>query len=265
MNCPEVQHLIPDFLLGETDDDQARGLQDHARGCDACRRELEHLGFLWSKLGVIPEEQPGPGLREGFYAMLESRLAPGPKRVSLGDWVRGWWPRRPALQLGLALGLAVLGMGAGWLLKPGGNGEGTAVARLGDELEQTKNTVAVSLLSQTSPFDRLQGVQVSAGLSRPEDSTLESLLTILDSDPSVSVRLAAVEALFLFADRPRVKEGILASLPRQESPLVQVALVDLLVGIKEKRALRALEELIKNQELEPDVQTRIQRGIQALS
>jgi hypothetical protein len=44
-----------------------------------------------------------------------------------------------------------------------------------------------------------------------------------------------------------------------------VALVDLLVGIKEKRALRALEELIQNKELEPDVHRRIQRGIQALS
>lgn len=265
MNCPEAQSLIPDFLLGETDDARARDLQDHARRCEACRRELEHLGFLWSKLGVITEEQPGPRLRERFYSMLESRLAPSPRRVSLGDWVRGWWPRRPALQFGLALALAVLGMGAGWLLKPGGSGEEAAFTRLSDELERTRNTVAVSLLNQVSPFDRLQGVQYSAGLSQPDDSTLESLLSILDSDPSVSVRLAAVEALFLFSDRPRVKEGILAALPRQDSPLVQVALVDLLVGIKEKRALHSLEELIRNKELEPDVQSRIRRGIQTLS
>ena len=265
MNCQDLKKLIPDYLLGQLDENGNRHLQAHIRGCAECRRELEHLTFLWTKLGVIPEEQPSERLRGRFYAMLEAQRDRGKKRVFLGDWVQGWWPRRPALQFGLAFVLAVLGLTAGLLLRPGGSADRAAVAQLRGEMDRMRNTVAVSLLNQPSAFDRLQGVQWTSRLDRPEAATLESLLVILDSDPNVNVRLAAVEALFLFADSPRVKEGILDSLPRQDSPLVQVALVDLLVSIKEKRALRAFEELNRNKRLVPDVQVRVKESIRTLS
>jgi len=264
MNCQEARSRIPDRLMGELPDGEARDLQAHVGRCDACRRELEHLSFLWTKLGVLPEERPSERLRGRFYGMLEAKMKHEKKRVSLADWIRGWWPQRPALQLAMMLLVAAAGLGAGFLIRPAPPA-GDEVARLRGEVDAMRNTVAVSLLNQASAIDRLSGVQWTSRIPQPDDSTLETLLDILETDPNVNVRLAAVDALFLFSDRPQVKEGIVAVLPGQDSPLVQVALVDLLVGIKEKRALRAFEELIRNKKLVPDVKNRVEQGIRTLT
>jgi hypothetical protein len=44
-----------------------------------------------------------------------------------------------------------------------------------------------------------------------------------------------------------------------------VALIDLLVGVREKRAVEAFKTLIQNEKLNPDVKQKAQLGIQQLS
>jgi len=62
-----------------------------------------------------------------------------------------------------------------------------------------------------------------------------------------------------------VKDRIVQSLAGQESPLVQVALIDLLVGIREKRAVDAFKTLIQNEKLNPDVKKKAEFAIKQLS
>jgi len=94
---------------------------------------------------------------------------------------------------------------------------------------------------------------------------LDALLQALDNDPNVNVRLAAADALYLFASNPEVKEGLLKSLARQESPLVQSALIDLLVVSREQRAVQALKTLIGGEKLRPEIKKKAELGIQQLS
>jgi HEAT repeat protein len=87
----------------------------------------------------------------------------------------------------------------------------------------------------------------------------------LNRDPNVNVRLAAVDALYLFYDHPEVKEGLIHSLAGQTSALVQMSLVNLLVEIRERRAVEALERLIQDQNLNPKVKKRAEMGLTQLS
>ena len=57
----------------------------------------------------------------------------------------------------------------------------------------------------------------------------------------------------MFSDQPGVLDQLALSLAHQESPLVQVALIDLLIGIQEKKSLQALKQLIQTQDINPDV------------
>jgi HEAT repeat protein len=127
-----------------------------------------------------------------------------------------------------------------------------------------RQTVALSLLNQTSATERLQGISYSTGVTNPRPQTLEALVQTLDSDPNPNVRLAAVEALYLFRSRPGIKDSLVRSLAIQDSPIVQVALIDLLVEIRDARAAAALEALIKNDKLNPDVKKLAEQGIKQL-
>jgi len=175
-------------------------------------------------------------------------------------------PRKPAYQLALALVLLAAGIGSGYVMSVRSRTTArTEAAGLKSEVDEMRRILAVSLLKQASPSERLLGVSWSARIDRPGDEIIRALLDTLNYDSNVSVRLAAVDALYLFYGRPEVKEGLIDSLARQSSPLVQMSLINLLVEIRERRAAEALERLIRDEKLNPKVKKRAELGLVLLS
>lgn len=105
----------------------------------------------------------------------------------------------------------------------------------------------------------------SARIDQPGEEIIQTLLETLRNDPNVNVRLATIDALYLFYDHPEVKEGLIHSLAGQTSPLVQLSLINLLVEIRERRAVKALERLIQDEKLNPKVKKRAELGLTQLS
>ncbi len=270
MNCEKTQERFADYLTGDLDDGGRREVQEHLLACAPCREDLENLTVVWAKLGVLPEEQPGGGLRHRFYAMLEEykdglearEKAPRPAGVMAG-W-RDWFTfRRPAFAASFSAFLLLFGLGAGWLLN-GRRAGGVRNADLSREVQDMRQQVALSLLSQGSATERIQGIGYSAAVENPNDKTLAALFDALDNDPNPNVRLAAVDALYLFRNRPGVRESLVKSLAVQNYPLVQVALIDFLVEVREARAAEALKSLIERNELTPEVKKRAEQGLKQI-
>ena len=271
MKCNEIRDLFPDALTGELAAADRAKLEIHIAGCPFCADELRSLSETWTRLGVLPTERPTASMSGRFYAMLEAErrqaeaeLASAPERRARKPLFSGWRIRLPAFQFGLGALPIAAGLGAGLLLGSGGAvGGGTEALR--GQVDALRQTVAVALLDKPSSSDRLQGLSYTREVSRPGQSTLDALLRTLDGDPSVSVRLAAVDALYIFAGDPAVKDGIIASLAHQESPLVQVALIDLLVDLREKKAVDSLRALLGNKAIEPGVRQKAEKGISQLT
>ncbi len=270
MKCEDIKERFPDFLTGDLDPRAKSEFDGHIAACVSCGEELRRLSEIWTKLGVLPTEQPSNALRDRFYAMLEAyrdgleaerKKAEAPLKRKFFLSLEQLWPRRPAFQFAAALLLMIAGISGGYFLR----NPGASVARLGKEVDDMRQMAAVSLLQQSSATERLRGVSVGAQLKQPGKNMLDALLQTLDGDPNVNVRLAAVDALYLFASNPDVKDGILQSLTRQESPIVQTALIDLLVEIRERRAVDALKSLIGNEKIVPEVKKKAEFGIQQLS
>jgi hypothetical protein len=270
MNCEKIQDKFADYLTGDLDAVERQNVQGHLSACASCRKEIEDLTAVWTKLGVLPEEQPSGALRHGFYAMLEDYKArlegSGQLRRRSRAWA-GWkeWVtfRRPSFAASFSIFLLVAGLGAGWLLG-GVGGRSARLSALQREVQEVRQTAALSLLSQPSASDRLQGISYSAAVKNPSAKTLVALVDTLNTDSSPNVRLAAVEALYLFRNQAGVRECLVSSLAVQNSPLVQVALIDLLVEIREQRAGEALKALVKNDKLNPDVKKLAEQGIKQL-
>ncbi len=270
MNCDQLKSLIPDYLSHNLQENMMAEIEGHITSCADCSKEVESLTKIWLKLGSIPEEEPGAALRIRFETMLEAyqqgmRQAELTKnwREILNGWLEKWLPRKPISQLATAVILLLAGLVIGTrigMIKKG-NGE---LTQLRQEVQDMRKTVTLSLLKQTSPVERLQGVSFSNQLQRPDSEILIALLNTLNNDPNVNVRLAAVDALYLFNNLPMVRQGLIESLKEQNSPLVQIEIIDLLVEIREKRSINALKQLIQDEKLNSTVKERAEWGLNQL-
>lgn len=267
MKCNEARSRIADLLQEGSGGAETERVREHLAACPACWQEWQEMHETWTRLGLLPEEQPSPSLRRDFYRQLEAsrRQLGAAGQRPLRDRLRGLLPdlRRltPAMRLAAATLVVAAGFGAGLFLgSGGGNGTGK-IERLSREVDSLQQQMTLSLLSQPSASARLQGISLTSRVQEPDPSLIAALLDTLDNDPSVNVRLSAVDALYLFSGREDVKAALSASLARQTSPLVQIALIDLLVSLKEKQAATALKKLLADKKIIPEVQQRAQLGI----
>jgi hypothetical protein len=271
MKCKDIREKFLDFLTGEIEEISKDEVESHISACTSCREELEGLSEIWTKLGVLPEEKPSKTLRTRFYDMLQAYkqgIERDKAKPGLGEILKAWfsrlWPRHPAWQLVFSLVLLFAGLAAGYFLNFNGKRDSEMV-QLRQDVQNIRQTLAVSLLDQPSPSERLRGVSLSYSLEKPGERILEALLNTLNNDSNINVRLAAADALYLFYQNSAVKEGLIHSLSLQTSPLVQAELIDLMVSMRERQAVDSLKRLLADEKLNPDVKQKAEQGIQQLS
>ncbi len=265
MECKRVRELFPDRWAGTIDPAEEARVGTHLAGCATCREEWASLGRLWEGLARLPGEEPGARVRPRFYAMLEGYeqgLAQARDGGRTGIWA--WFFARPALQFGLASLLLAFAFAGGYAVRGSRNGHEELLV-LRDEVHEMRRMVTLSLLKQQSASERLKGVSWSGSVSRPDPEFLATLVHTVDYDPNVDVRLAAVDALSRFAGDSGVREGLIRSLKKQDSPMVQISLIDLLVQLHEREAAGALKQLVDDDHQNQVVRQRAQWGLQKLS
>jgi Putative zinc-finger len=260
MECREIEGLLPDYLQNALTDDEARVVAAHVTTCAACREEVE----LWNALAAIPQEQPTPMLRRQFEMMLEAyQQGRGHKsEVAKAPFWLGWY--RGFVPAGVALALLAIGF-LGGLYVERNRTDTTELASLHRELTSTRQLVALSMLQQQSASDRLQGVSWSRQIEVADPQIMDALLHTLRSDASVDVRLAALDAVRRYADQVPVRVNIEDSFQQQKSPLVQIALVDLMVDLNDRSAVEKLKRFQQTPNLNPAVRQRVEWGINQLS
>jgi HEAT repeat protein len=94
---------------------------------------------------------------------------------------------------------------------------------------------------------------------------IDALLSTLNHDDNVNVRLATLEALAPLAANPTVRLGLVRALPHQDSPLVQSALADVMVQLQERTSVPRLRALLRQADLDSTVKSKIEESIQTLS
>ncbi|MFC1650525.1 HEAT repeat domain-containing protein [Candidatus Latescibacterota bacterium] len=272
MKCDKFTELIPDFLAGYLDSDTKEQIASHIKECTNCKSELEQFETTWEKLGELPENEPGPALRENFYSMLEtyqhgmnySRQPSLSWSEKLGQLFDAVWPKQPAFQMAIALLFMISGLLAGLSIKTGEFSR-EELASMKQEISETRQLVTLSLLSQPSAIDRLEGVNMVSQTSGSNEELISALLTILNSDQNVNLRMAAVDKLYLFSGKQEVRDELVKSLSTQMSPLVQISLIDVLVELREKSALETFERISEDQYVLEPVKKHARKGIEQIN
>jgi hypothetical protein len=235
-------------------------LKCHFEGCAACRQEAEGLESLWTKLDSLPPPEPPPQMRDRCYAALgaygEGFSAASSRERHKASFA--WFPMgvAAALMIGLGLGYAISS-------QKGGH-ESSEIAQLRGEVNGMRELVALSLLRQQSASERLRGVSWANQVESSDVQVLAALLDSVNHDPNVNVRLAAADALRTFAMTSATRTEIAKAIVPQSAPLVQIALIDLIVDLKDSAAVSELRHVAGNRSLNPSVRERAAWAVERL-
>ena len=280
MNCSRVQESFIDYQDGTLSAADSAALRAHLASCPACQREWSALQEITRKLDAFPPaEEPSPRLRENFYAMLETHQRDADNvspfalaRSRIDKFFAALMPSTPALQFAGALAALAVGLFAGTrYLRPQpapmivtDEASKQEVAALRKQMDDMDQIMLASLLQQKSTSDRIQTILATLDVANPNQKVLSDLVAAMAFDPSVNVRLSAIEALTPHANDKLVRAGLLASLPRESAPLVQVAMIELLASIHEAEAAPLFDRIIRDESADKDVRESARRALAAL-
>ena len=257
MNCEQSKSLMPEYWDASLDDANRLILENHLERCPACRQECEALQQIWTRLSTLPDVSPGEHLRGRFYDRLDA-FREGLLEKKRPLWFPGWRIVAPAA----AFATLVMGFLTGYLIDH--RKDSTQLSELRTEVTNMRQLVTLSLLQQQNATDRLQGVNYSYRVERSDTEVLAALLYTINHDSSVNVRMAAIEAMRTFRDSPVARRGLVQAIAKQTSPLVQIALVDELVDLKEKAAAPFLRVLASSAQTNDEVRKHAQAAVEQL-
>jgi hypothetical protein len=260
MTCDEAKIRMTDYWSRTLGEAEHQEFSKHLTSCEQCRSEVSRVGALWEGLDLFPLEEPSGKLRDRFYEMVgayRQGLAAADVRPS-----KRWWSM-PAWQVAAAAGLVAVGLGIGYGVR--GNGQPPAeVSQLREEVANMRQLVALSLMQQQSASDRLRGVSWAYRAEPSDREVLGALVSAVNHDSNVNVRLAAVDALRRFSSSPETRRAAVQSLSKQTTPIVQVALIDLLVDLKDPEAAPELRRLSGNDSANEGVRQKAQWALERL-
>ncbi|MDG2166713.1 MAG: HEAT repeat domain-containing protein [Opitutales bacterium] len=137
--------------------------------------------------------------------------------------------------------------------------ENTSHNELTQEVASLKNMLVLSLLSHEAPAQRMNGIHQAAQLESPSAEISDLLFSILNNDPNVNVRLAAISSLGGIDSATAGK--LLDALPVQSSILVQLEIVHTVLNFGEEADQNRLIKLISESDLAPERATRFKHVI----
>lgn len=257
MNCERAREILPELLDQRTPPTSHLEARAHLAGCPDCQRDCATLAQVATALDTPASVAPSARLRTNFYSMLEEEKHSAASARAVSDREqhsrvsRLWrWVIAP-----LAGGaLAAVGFIAGMRYSPlpaipsvTANSETRQkLADLQQKVDTMSQLVGYSLLQQQQQRptnDRLRGVFASATIGRPENQVINELICALALDPSAHVRLCALEGLYPHREQEAVRAGVLTCLTREENPLVQISMIDLLATARDAGARAAIERI----------------------
>lgn len=273
MNCEHVKERLVDWFDYQLPIAERDALQMHLNECPECTQELEEMQQVWQTMGKLPTPQPSENIRPQFYAMLSefkeevAKEQKQPWKEVISKFWQFWTPQQ-AVRLAYSVVLLILGGGVGYWFTTQRASEQAYQQQINDlssEVQEMRQMMLLSLIENPSATERLRAVSYSNEITQVDSRVVEALLTTLNNDSNVNVRLVTLEALANLAKDPHVREGLVLSLPQQESPLVQVALADVMVKLQEKRSIKAFRQILRRDNLNILVKTKIEQTIKDLS
>ncbi len=259
MKNEKIQELIRQYNSMEAGPEEMKAIEKLIESGQIDLTDLQDVEGLEERIRNIGSPSPSLKLDDRFYEMVKAEQT----RLSTNSW-QGFfrWPDF-APRLAFASLALVAGITVGFFLRsPVGKDE--QIEMLGQEVSDLKELMMLSLLEKESPTDRLKAVSLTQDMDQASQKVTSALLQTLNNDENVNVRLAALDALKPYGYDGNVRKELIRSISKQDSPLVQIALAELMAALQAKSSVKELEKILHNENTPIDVKKKIEESIRVL-
>lgn len=262
MSQDRFEIWMMEYLSGELDDSRAKEFENYLQDHPHHKEEFEAMSSTWNQIeSNIPETDEKMDAR--FYEMLHSEIDKAEsKGVSWIEKVKEIFGsfRKPQWVIGMML--LGIGLTIGYFSNSHPSEISTReISTSKSETDELRGQLVLTLLDQTSANKRLQGVNEAAKLNDANELVIKALFTTLNNDVNINVRLVAVESLAKYVETPEVRMGLVKSIALQDSPLVQIALADLMVALQEKTSIESMKQLLEKPDIDTTVKQKLEESI----
>lgn len=257
MEREKLESQLIDYIDGKLPESERLALEQQLGRDPEAFRLYEQLREVMKVMEQSATLEPSRGLRSRFDRMLaeEMKQQPGGRQIFFSPVV---------YRAAAAIALVAAGIAGGfWISNQQRQNEELIALR--NEMESTKQLMQSMMQNQGSASQRLQGVTVAMQMTAADDDVVNALVRAMNEDPSSNVRLAALDALAHFSSESSVRKALITSLSTQTDPLVQIALIQLLVRMKEKGVIKDLERMVEDENNLKAVKDEAYNGILKLS
>jgi hypothetical protein len=258
MEQNRINEIVAKYNAGLADPAEVKAIEQLIESGKIELTQLHDLAKLDEQILSIDAGSPSIRLDDQFYAALSrEKKNQISKSISLPKFEWGnLFPR-----LALAASLLVAGFVGGYFLK---NPENKSVKQLTQQVGELKEMMMLSMLEKESATERLKAVSLSSDMNQVSKKVTTALFKTLNGDENVNVRLAALDVLMNYAKDGEVRAELIKSISVQDSPLVQVALAELMVTLQEKKSVSELKKLLKSDKTPKEVKGKIEKSIDIL-
>jgi hypothetical protein len=261
MERKQFEELITDYITGNCSEQQTQEFELFLKNNPASNQEVEEMKLFLN--GFDDEIEASSAMDMKFYSMLNAEEQKSSK-VSFLEKIAMVFKARQTKQLAYTFAILTIGFFVGNTF----NSKETAALQTLDiaqsETEDVRSQLVLTLLDQPSANKRLQAVNEVNKLSSVTKTITKALFSTLNNDTNVNVRLSAIEALANYTEIPEVREGLIASIMNQKSPMVQIALADLMVKLQEKKAINSFKKLIEEKDVNASAKQKMEESIQQI-
>ena len=256
MEKEKLESLLIDYIDGKLNSVDKHFVEQELMKNPASFRMYEELKEVIRVMGKVSPMSPPDSMRSGFEALLAQEA--GSFKEARTVAMRPWWY---AIAAGLALLITGLSIG---LFINDRNRRAEEIAAIKAEEAHTRQVVS-GLSDERSPANRILAVKEASSSDNINAEIIRTLIRTMDNDPNSNVRLAAMEALSQFRGERVVRDALVSSLPKQSDPVVQIALIQLIVELRDKDAVEPLRHIIENETTLESVKDEAHLGILVLS
>lgn len=263
MEYKKWQESIADYLSGNLSMADESAFVDYLAAHPEYAHEVNDMEALWGSAEIdIPE--PSRGMDAAFYDMLQQHTT----EPALPSWMERMISRlqesisHPMVRQ-LAYGAAILAVG----LMVGRTYLSEPPQRIEYAVQSPpplESQYVMALMEQPSATKRIQTVEQFSEIGCVTGTIIGALFATLNGDENINVRLSAIEALADYTNLPEVRQGLVASISQQTSPIVQIALADLMVIMQEKEAIEPINQLLKKSDVNESVKYKMEQTLQQL-
>lgn len=255
------EHII-EYLEGGLDAELKQKVEKELTVDPAFKSQFDELKQLLQTINNVPDVEAPEELEWGFKAELDrmqtsfNETGHSFTNAAYGSSNR-WW-----LQIAAGFGLLIIGFLFGTQQKADSSGQLLAMQT---QIQSLQQVVMQQTLESSSASERIKAVnQIEEVPFKPDETLVNMLVKTASQDKSVNVRYAAVQALGNFMDYPSVRNEMVRSLGQQTEPLIQIAMIGLLVEAQEKAAIASIKKLLENEATTPEVKQQAEIAMDIL-